>query len=98
VPSPIPSRASCPSCKNEWEIVLEREDDFAANPVDPFRGSGRPAYIDKLVCPNCGQGGRLMSTIEASVADTADVTPDPSALLRDRAEDLAQRDAEDARQ
>ena len=94
--SGVPYRASCPACKHEWELALEREDDFVLYPIDPAKESQRPGYLRQLVCPNCGQGGMLMNPIEAFVSDTADVAPDPSALLRDQAQDLRERAAEDA--
>jgi len=51
---------ACPKCKAQWQIVLEREDDFHG-PIDDRVGYGSRdggvgfvARLERAMCPNCG--------------------------------------------
>jgi uncharacterized Zn finger protein (UPF0148 family) len=80
----------CPSCKAEWELAEEREDDFAPHPLDPFKRDESRHYV-RVLCPNCGSSGQLMTPEEEAVSETAGLpAPDMTTALRDRAEDLRQ--------
>lgn len=60
---------SCPECKADWQVALEREDDFHG-PIDDLVRTveDKPGFRQKVlkaICPNCGAEVAPMTQEEA---------------------------------